>query len=52
MLSVLIATQESERALLPTLAALVPGAGIVRGDHCDAGSGVGRTITGAPDAGC
>ena len=32
MLSVVIATQESERALLPTLAALVPGAaaGIVR----------------------
>ena len=32
MLSVVIATHESERALLPTLAALVPGAaaGIVR----------------------
>src|SRR5262245_36502996 len=32
MLSVVIATQESERALLPTLAALVPGAaaGMVR----------------------
>ena len=32
MLSVVIATQESERELLPTLAALVPGAsaGLVR----------------------
>ncbi len=54
MLSVLIATQESERALLPTLAALVPGAvaGIVREVIiADAGSG-DSTAQIAEGAGC
>jgi glycosyltransferase involved in cell wall biosynthesis len=54
MLSVVIATQESERALLPTLAALVPGAvaGIVREVIvADAGSGDSTTQI-AEGAGC
>src|SRR6266852_4538268 len=54
MLSVVIATHDSERALLPTLAALVPGAvaGIVREVIvADAGSG-DATVQIADGAGC
>jgi hypothetical protein len=54
MMSVVIATQESERALLPTLSALVPGAaaGIVREVIiADAGSSDG-TAEVADAAGC
>jgi hypothetical protein len=54
MLSVIIATNESEQSLVPTLAALVPGAmaGIVREVIvADAGSGDGTAVV-ADLAGC
>jgi len=54
MLSVVIATQDSERALLPTLAALVPGAvnGIVREVIVVDGGSRDGSATMAEGAGC
>jgi glycosyltransferase involved in cell wall biosynthesis len=54
MLSVVIATQDSERALLPTLAALVAGAvaGLVREVIIADASSRDATVTIADEAGC
>jgi len=54
MLSVVIATQDSERALLPTLAALVPGAaaGLVRDVVVADGGSRDATLEVANVAGC
>jgi glycosyltransferase involved in cell wall biosynthesis len=54
MLSVVIATQDSERALLPTLAALVPGAvsGVVREVIVADGGSHDGSATIAEGAGC
>ena len=54
MLSVVIATQDSERALLPTLAALVAGAaaGLVREVIVADASSRDATVAIADEAGC